>query len=136
MKSVFATLLIIGFLGIAVFGVFSMSRGSEHGHSYCIAATARGIDCPKEGGALSLAIFHLGAFRSFSTAIIGDGLGGISLLFLLLLWAVSARSVRELLYAASRLQPFPAYQCVAYPLPLRRRLIRWLSLHEHSPSIT
>ena len=135
MKSAFATLFMVGLLGIAVFGVFSMSRGSEHGHSGCIAATAQGVDCPQEKGALSLVIFHLGAFRSFSTAIVGNGLGGMPLLFLLFLLAVSVRSAREFPYAALRLQPFFAYQCVAYPLPLRQRLTRWLSLHEHSPSI-
>ena len=67
MKFWLTIVITASFLGIAVFGVFAMSHG---GHRYggCVATTATGAPCPSESNALVSALFHLNAFKNFSTA--------------------------------------------------------------------
>src|SRR3972149_8517151 len=79
MKSIFTTLLIFSFVGIAVFGFAAMGH-SENSHSNCLAATAQGIICPDAMSALDFASFHINTFRSFTTAIFsGNALSALLL---------------------------------------------------------
>lgn len=136
MKIALTIFLITGFIGIAVFGVFAMNHGFDYGHGGCIAATAQGIDCPKEENSASFLNFHLNTFRSFSTATFSENL--TSVLFLLIaLVLISALGV----IASISLVP-PAFAAnyrrrqflESYSFPFQRELTHWLALHENSPA--
>ena len=133
MKASVVAFLILSVVGIALFGVFAMGHGAEQGHSGCIAATAQGGDCPKEASVLSFIAFHLGALRSFSTAIFSQ-----SILFLFLV-VVSLLSLIAIGRAYARIDS-PGLFLLKQSLessasPLQQRIIRWLALHENSPAI-
>ena len=135
MKLVLTTLLILGLLGIAVFGVFAMNHGSGYGHNGCIAATLQGADCPKGENALSFLTFHLGAFQSFSTAIFGQTI--LSLFLLVASLLLLARIVLSTLYITP--EPSDLHSRFRHFLELpassfQKRIIRWLALHENSPA--
>lgn len=137
MKATLTTFLIIGFIGIAVFGVFAMNHSSGHGHNGCIAATAKGMDCPKEENSLSFLNFHLDAFRSFSTATFGENLANAFLLLIALVLtaalgiAVSIRPAPPAFATNYRRRQF----LESYSFPFQRELTHWLALHENSPAI-
>lgn len=135
MKPWLAIAITLSFLGIAVFGVFTMDPEGNHSHNGCIAATARGIDCSKREDALPFLAFHLDAFRSFSAAVFGENLGGMLLMLFLLLLTSGAAILRGL-----QLNPPPSdfsktHQFLKFPaFSLQRKLVRWLALHENSPA--
>lgn len=122
MRKLLALLTIVGFFGIAVFGVFAMNQG--HNETGCIAASAHGAACPNEENTFSFIAFHLNAFKNFSTATFVG-------IFLVLIAA--------LLSTTGRLEIAPRYSVSKRPLNLgvlllKQRLTYWLSLHENSPS--
>jgi hypothetical protein len=61
--------LIIGFIGLAVFGFFGMHSGMQDHDGDCAVATVQGGDCPKQSNLFNYLTFHLEVFRSFSIAI-------------------------------------------------------------------
>ena len=65
MKSAFIIFLIISFLGVAIFGFVSMIFGDIH-NGGCIAENRLGAPCPLNG-AFTFVVFHLDAFKYFST---------------------------------------------------------------------
>ncbi len=138
MKLALTIFLITGFIGIAVFGVFAMNHGSEHGHNGCIAATAKGVDCPKEEGAISFLNFHLDAFRSFSTATFGDNIAGALLLLIALILAVAGGVVASIHTAPPALAVnYHRRQFLeSYSFPFQREFTHWLALHENSPAFS
>ncbi|OGN09413.1 MAG: hypothetical protein A3J46_01250 [Candidatus Yanofskybacteria bacterium RIFCSPHIGHO2_02_FULL_41_11] len=61
--------MILGFIGVAVFGFLAMGEhGPGHNFSGCIAALQGKADCSAFGGLVSFASFHLDAFKVFSSA--------------------------------------------------------------------
>ncbi|KKQ90745.1 MAG: hypothetical protein UT16_C0031G0006 [Candidatus Azambacteria bacterium GW2011_GWA2_39_10] len=67
MKFAFITFLIISFVGVAVFGFVSMIFGDTH-NGGCIASNRLGAFCPLNS-VFDFVVFHIGAFKYFSTAI-------------------------------------------------------------------
>lgn len=136
MKLALTSFLIIGFIGIAVFGVFAMNHGSGHSHNGCIAATVQGTDCPKEENSLSFLNFHLDAFRSFSTATFGEYLASALLLLIALVLTVAVgiigiiHSAPPVLATNYRRRQF----LESHSFPFQRELTHWLALHENSPA--
>ncbi|OGZ00371.1 MAG: hypothetical protein A2945_03415 [Candidatus Liptonbacteria bacterium RIFCSPLOWO2_01_FULL_52_25] len=127
-----SVLLLVGFIGLAVFGGFSMHAGmQDHGGS-CVAATAQGIDCPKNNSPLSYLAFHFDALKGFSTAVFGNFMTTLFLLALALMCAfrplsgLRARSSFE--YAAGGLRGERSSRA-------GERIRHWLALHENSPGI-
>ena len=122
MRKFFAILTVVGFFGIAVFGVFAMNHG--HNEAGCIAASAQGATCPGTEDALSFIAFHAGAFKNFSTATFAT---------------VILLAITVLLSATGSLTIVPQYsgkQQLSFVVPLlKQRLTYWLSLHENSPSL-
>ena len=110
MKFAFATILIFSLLGVAVLGFLAMNHGE--GHSGCIAAAANGLDCVQET-------------RSFSLAV----LFGLALFALVLLFSFGFKAPSPALYLKWR-----NFQILF--LPQKSLLIRWLALHENSPSFS
>lgn len=135
MKFLITAIVILSFLGIAVFGVFAMNHGGEHGYG-CIAATAQGVArCPNQADPLAFLTFHIDAFKSFSTAIVGSSLASMLLVALALVLVSSlAWFFRNTIPAFSSLQAYRRKQRESFALPSERQLIRWLALHENSPA--
>jgi hypothetical protein len=122
------------FLAIAVFGVFAMNHGSGHDHEEgCIAATAQGTYCPKEGSVLSFLNFHLDAFRSFSVATFGGNLVNIMSLLtaLVLVFFGIITSINPASGISYRRRQF----LESYSFSFQREITHWLALHENSPAI-
>lgn len=138
MKIALTTFLILGFIGIAVFGVFAMDfamDGGEHGHDGCIAATAQGGNCPGWQSGIALLIFHLDVFRGFSTAVFSDYFASAYVsLFVLLSGAVfgffaTARQMAPEL--TTNYRHFGFVELSSFRT--RQEFIYWLALHENSP---
>lgn len=137
MKQWLTVLTILSFISIAVFGFMAMGHGNEHGGEACLATTINGKGCPKEFGLAGVLNFHLGTFKSFSTAVFAEA---ASVMYLaLVLFAV-------VIISAIRLQSFSNYKQASFTY--RRRYLdqpsasffksenfRWLSLHENSPAL-
>lgn len=108
--------LILGFGALAVFGFLGMN----HGNSGCIAALASGIDC--------LSLNHLDIFKGFSTATLVS-FAVLSLFVALVFFA--ARPIPPPPFVWLRLTAVENFASFA-----KRQFIRWLSLHENSPSFS
>lgn len=136
MKTAFTIFLIASFLGIAVFGASAMNHGSGNGHSGCIAVTAQKAICPMGGNAFSFIAFHFNAFRSFTTAIFGDGFVGMtaSLIVLFLILAigffVKINSTPLVIKTDYNFNRFSESNYFSF----QQKLIHWLALRENSPS--
>lgn len=127
MKSAFTTLLIISFLGVAVFGFVSMIFGAQH-NGGCIASKFGSL-CPLNNP-LAFVIFHLGAFKYFSTAVFGAVL-------LFLLFRSSFSILPKPLNGDEEDDEFIfGYNFFDFFYAFKRRLNHWLSLHTNSPSFT
>ena len=86
MKSVLTILLILGFIGITIFGFAIMHYGNGYGSGNCIAAIILGTDCPRANDALAFATFHINALNFFTTAVFGlSSFANILLIFLALI---------------------------------------------------
>ena len=125
-----SALLLIGFVGLAVFGVLNLHIEMQEHDSGCIAAVAQGVDCPKEDNVFAYLSFHIETLKNLSTAALG------SLLILPLLVAAIAKrfgwedsALPQISFLYSRLKH--SYLFSARP---RDQLIGWLALHENSPA--
>lgn len=142
MKSLVTTLLIASYVAIGVFGVFGMHTQADmdkQGHggvasSNCIAATAKGVDCPKEVGPIDFAAFHIDAFKGFSLTTFGENLLASLLILALLVIGAGLGALRGRL-ALSRLKlAYSRYGPEQFSPPHKQHLLRWLALHENSPA--
>ncbi len=135
MKSLLTTILFLGFVNIAVFGVFGMHSGMQNHDSGCIAATAQGTGCPKQSDSLEYLTFHLDAFREFSTATSGENiLASLLALTLLAAGAGLALFLGNLALSQLDFAYFRYKQCENFSSPPEQQLLRWLALHENSPA--
>ncbi|MBI1975230.1 MAG: hypothetical protein HYS57_02640 [Parcubacteria group bacterium] len=138
MKAILLILAVGSFIALGVFGFVAMGENDGLGHGRCVAAMARGIDCPPGSNLVDVAAFHLNAFRVFSNAVFGDyALGAFLFSFVLVL------SVAVIHFLAGSVLVVPVNflggQRLRFSeilLPSTRALARWLALHENSPSFT
>ncbi|MBI2042037.1 MAG: hypothetical protein HYT20_03400 [Candidatus Nealsonbacteria bacterium] len=123
MKSALIILLVLSFMGIAVFGAFGMNHGNGHG-SGCIGAIANGRECAGENNSLQSINFHLKTFKSFSTAIF--------LLIASLTLAANLRVIADIQEVAQNKQ----FVVIEQRFSLRQqKFTHWLAIHENSPAI-
>ena len=124
MNSVLAKLLLIGFIAIAVFGFLAM------GHSFgewCLASAANRSACPAGiGGAVS---FYANAFKSFSLAVFAAG----SMILFVAAFGVLSRLIPSFVLPVFSEINFSQRPEFFKPFS-ETRALRWLSLHENSPS--
>ena len=126
MKSAFITLLIFSFVGIAVFGFLSMIFDHAH-NGGCIASNGINAFCPLND-VFTFVVYHLGAFKYFSTAVL------IAVLLVLLsgmIFSVWPRSLDDgedddYIFSTQR-GKFPSFS-------KNKEIILWLSLHINSPA--
>lgn len=134
-----ASLLALGFIGVVAFGAFAMDfvmKDNGHDHDGCIAATVQGRNCPGWQNTLSVLIFHLDAFRGFSTAVFSNYFVNA------LLWLFGLMSLAVFGFLAGMLPmapEFAAHYCrmrVAGSSVVQAQswFAHWLALHENSPS--
>lgn len=135
MKSLFAILTIIGFLGIAVFGIFGMNHGTIHSLNGCIAASVQSMNCSIYEKAFSFLTFHFEFFKGFSTAVFGKNFNAALLIAAAFLSAVGllvSSSLKKALADAPFFTGANSSNSIA--LPIKRQFVRWLAIHENSPS--
>gem|GEM_PF-6519282 len=132
MKSVLATISIIGFISVAVFGFLAIGHINEMAHSGCLAALAQNGVCPSATNVpLAAAFSHLNILKSFSSALLNNA----ALMLSLALFAGA-------LSASVRIPDFSVFGEVASLLPAMLRdgensissHFDWLAIHLNSPS--
>lgn len=135
MRIVLAFLLILGFAGIAVFGIFAMNDNGAHSGGKCIAAMAQGGNCPGERGMEPMFVFHVDAFRGFSTAVFGNSFVTALILLsgLVLLAIFGFRGVvrQTALKLAANCRHLRSEDVSSHYI--RRKFAFWLARHENSP---
>lgn len=122
----YLTLLIfLSFIGMAVFGFAGMVFDLSHGHSSCIAIALKGNECPENPFAFS--VFHIEALKTFSIAVLA------AMAVFLTIGLFNLFSVIPVLPA----KPSNSLSFIFEKgfTDRDRRLIRWFSLHENSPSL-
>ena len=133
MKSLLASIAFASFIGIAVFGIFSMHMDMQNHDGGCIAATAQGTDCPRQLNPLEYLAFHLDAFRNFSTATFSSVTALLSILSLFVIGIAVTASLENL--ALPKLKYSWLERSASFSPPYQHKLLRWLALHENSPAI-
>lgn len=128
----FVTFLLISFVGLAVFGAFGMLTGMQNHDGNCIAADAKGIDCPKQNSLLGYITFHLNAYKDFSLSILNTNF--ISLLLISLVLVLLAGLAFSLFLRPSQFAFYRNRTANFSPSLKKRKLIKWLALHENSPN--
>lgn len=128
------TCILVGFVGLAIFGVFWVHGGTQVHDGGCIAAMVQGMDCPKQGSLSDFFAFHLNAFKNFSAVVFG----GIPI-SLLAVYALAVWCMVRLLWRDALQKPDVAHaaktRLYAHGFLFQQGLIRWLAFHEHSPTL-
>lgn len=134
MKELFIILLIMSFISIAVFGVFSMHSEMQNHNDNCIAAAVQGIDCPKQNNIFDFLFFHFSAFKNLLIVISGNSVFLLSIFYSFIIWIAM-----RVLFGNSGLPifSFTRYklkQFKLFSLLFRYKFFYWLALHENSPT--
>ena len=131
MKRISALLLIGSVFAIAVFGIFIV--GHTAAHSNCIAALANQGICPENDPA-GYINFHFGAFQGISKGVLGHAQNDAGALFALiaLFTLVASGYAADLLFA--RFSYYKRDHVDGFSPPVVQESIRWLALHEVSPT--
>ena len=130
-KQIITILILVSFLTIVVFGVFSMMHGSQEQMAGNCPLSAMGQSlCPQD--ILSVVIHHISAYYAFLNIPINSGITILIISLLLYIFAISLVFIYLLLF----IQPIPSN--IFYNSPLinsyNRKINHWLSLFENSPS--
>lgn len=133
------TILLIGFVGIALFGFIGMPHQmSGHSGSDCLASFVVGSSlCPDGNNSFSYAFYHIQAYQFFSKAIIASFalillaiVSSLILLFVLRNFDIWLVFKNHIIYLKKRLDEIVDSLHSSF-----RNFIRWLSLLENSPSV-
>ncbi len=133
------TILLIGFIGIALFGFIGMPHQmSGHSGSGCLASFVVGKSlCPDGANSFSYAFYHIQAYQFFSNALTSS---------VATILAIIA-SAFILIFALKNFYTRPVLKNQNFYLKKRiieisnslhssfRNFIRWLSILENSPSL-
>ncbi|MBU6431055.1 MAG: hypothetical protein KGJ58_02610 [Patescibacteria group bacterium] len=133
-----ATILLMGFMGMALFGLIGMTHQmSGHSGSDCLASFVVGnIICPDGNDSFSYAFYHIQAYQFFGNAFISSFAAisaVIALAFVLafIFIEIDNRLVlkSQIFYLKKRFS-----EIIDSLISSRGNFIRWLSLLENSPS--
>ncbi|MBM2818010.1 MAG: hypothetical protein HW401_600 [Parcubacteria group bacterium] len=134
-----ATILLIGFVGVALFGfVWMPHQMSDHVGSDCIASLVVGKSlCPDGNNSFSYAFYHFQAYEFFSNAVIVSVAAVLAIIaFAFILTSVlknfDPRSVSKNQIICIKKRLFEINDSLHSNL---KNFIRWLSLLENSPSL-
>ncbi len=132
MKRLILLSLVLGFVGVAVFGFVSFDMGPNHSGG-CIASVIDGVACPANAG--GIVAHHLSVWQSFMTTWVAPIPGWFLLVAFLFLISISfflfRRYVRypKPMFVLRRLRDLARNS-----LHSQRKIISWLSLFELSPA--
>ncbi|MBI2121632.1 MAG: hypothetical protein HYT98_00775 [Candidatus Sungbacteria bacterium] len=134
-KIILAAIVILSIMGIANAGVFAMDHGSDNSHKGCIASAAKGIDCPEDTVSLVFLNFHFDALKSILTATFAKNLLGILAAFLMSVLTFWIFGAGNFWHSPALIGIYSNRHLSEWPVSSRhRKFIRWLALHENSPS--
>ena len=136
MKVAFTTLLAASLVGVAIFGVFGMHTNMQDHDGGCALAQSQGANCPKQVSPIDYIIFHLGAFRSVSTATFSDGLFSSLILLALLIVGIGLGMLSGNASLLQLSSSYYRYEPELFISSQKRGLLEWTSLHENSPTIS
>ncbi len=130
-KKLLTFILLSSFFLVAVLGFVGMGHNNAHGGG-CVAALSQGVNCPALVNPLAALQLHFNAFKSFSTAVLGNTTLAI---LLALLWSL----IVPLLFKSGRIfadipDDFSEEDIYDFLPPVSRKLLAWISFHEHSPT--
>ncbi|OGZ95217.1 MAG: hypothetical protein A3I44_04490 [Candidatus Sungbacteria bacterium RIFCSPLOWO2_02_FULL_51_17] len=124
------------FVVFSMFGVFTMVHMDGMSHDGCLIPAVGGV-CPLGRGALfSLAslVSHLDVFTSFSLTIFVEFSSDILIMMLLAMVSVPAQRAIVVSFDRTRISPLVTQVVSESFFVHTRRRVRWLALHELSPS--
>lgn len=136
MKIIFVNFIIFSFIAVAVFGFMAMNHNIGHESKGCIAVV-QGIDCKNTAGDFNLALFHINAFKGFSTALFNKSFISVFLLFIFCVFFIKfwrKKNVYILLLKFLNLRKI-FYFLESFFNSFIKELNHWLSLHENSPTV-
>ncbi|MFA6414772.1 MAG: hypothetical protein WC217_00585 [Candidatus Paceibacterota bacterium] len=131
LREIIAPFVLASFLMVTFFGFASMVHGSDGQMQTDCPFTQTGASlCPQD--AVTMVMHHIATYQSFLTMSVGPSL------MALIIAAFSIVSLAAILFARPRLQTFAASRGALYksppPISYNRKLTRWLSILENSPS--
>ena len=126
MKSSFVFFIVFVFISIGIFGFLGITHAEGHGE--CIASTMQGVPCPN-ADPFGFASFHISALKSFGEALTGSVfILTLFTFFVFLLfgfWIQNTLLKNKLIHIRSALLRSSRFQ---------QTFLRWISLHETSPT--
>lgn len=132
MKKILSLLIITSFLVIGIFGFTSMNHGADHSVG-CIASVVSNTPCPENSEAM--AVHHIQAFSSFFS--VAPSIPYIFLLapFSALFVGTGFLNTRKRNLILTNLVFWLDQHHPECQLSCPRKITRWLSLLENSPSL-
>ena len=125
--------VILSFTGLAVFGFLGMGfHDAEHSMNGCIAALQRETSCLAMSGSFEFAVFHLNAFKIFSSAgsevsVFFNAMLAVFALFLFYFFGPSKYKLPSVLSLAKDSDEYR--RSLGFFIPKEQKLISWLALH-------
>lgn len=129
-KRIIAPLLLLSFLMVAFFSFAVMSYGVDGSmQGDCPFSTTGTPLCPQD--ALAMTLHHLSSYQSFFSVPVGFGLAELSIIFAVIgIALVLSTNLFSFLYTVPIGALYKSPPAAVY----NRRLTRWLSILENSPS--
>jgi hypothetical protein len=131
-KKIIAALVLTSFLTVVIFSFAVMMQGPDGRMEGDCPFSVVGLSiCPQD--TVAVAIHHISAYQAFLNVSVSSGLTALILSLLLAVCAIFFIFIRSLLLGS------PSFVCVPNDSPPTgssgRKITRWLSLFENSPSL-
>ena len=127
--------LLLGLIGLTLFGALGLHLGMQGHDGGCIAAATQGVDCPRQGDFLGFLTFHFEVFKDLSTVVLNENL---LILLVTLILATIGWFLGTLFANLVSLKPssggYPGGRQEFFDPSSQSRLVHWLALHEKSPT--
>lgn len=128
MTRIFSIALIVGIMVIAGFSAFAIGHASEHGHISCLSAAVPVTTCP--ANIIAMFVFHAGILKSLLLAIASDiAFIAISLVYIIVFVFIYEKTGPPII--SRQHTPLFFFEKLSFS---QAPFMRWLCLHENSPS--
>lgn len=134
MKMSFIILLIMSFISIAVFGVFSMHSEMQNHSDNCVAASFQGTDCPKQNNIFDFIFFHFGAFKNILAVIFSNFSFSLLIFYSFIIGIVGGALLGNSGPPKSNFKRYKLRRLELFSSLFRYKFFYWLALHENSPT--
>jgi len=134
MKHLLTLILLISFVGIAIFGFSLFAHGMDSSGNNCITSPIDGTDCPTSIAAMTL--HHISSLQTLLTSVTPSLSNWLSLLAFVLLVSVSVFLLfKNLLFPKPELLRKRLRDLEVSLFCSKQKIISWLSLFENSPAL-